>query len=117
MPDNLVNINDSISSENIYFDFLPQATPLLNFSAVKKNNTVARVEHNDVRFDGSSIPFQMQSQSWISILMLIQFFVYFYALTGELDLTGTIDGNTLTTKSEGYGIYGRETHYMEFIKQ
>ncbi len=80
MPDNLVNINDSIVSENVYFDFLPKEKSLLNTNTFK-NETIGIVEHSEIRFDGSSIPFRLQSQGWISLLMLLQFFFYFYAFT------------------------------------
>ena len=85
MPDNFVHIaNDSIVLEKQYFNFIP--TTKETFSLAKNRDglftTVALPPKNQVaRTDGNPIPFAVQSQSWLALLLIFQFFVYFRAFS------------------------------------
>jgi len=82
MPNDLVHINDSIVSEDVYFNFLPTAE---NFSLLTNRDsfyiTVPPSKKYSCRAEGASIPFTMQSQGWLSLLLIFQFFIYFYAFS------------------------------------
>ena len=82
MSDNFVQItDDTIVSGNVYFDFLQ---PKERFSLLNNDScyiAVSPPKTNFPRAEGNAIPFMMQSQSWLALVLIIQFFVYFHAFS------------------------------------
>lgn len=81
MPDNFVNINDTIVSEELHFNFLPLPEKISLLNNDNYYIAVSPPKTNFPRAEGNAIPFMMQSQSWLALVLIIQFFVYFHAFS------------------------------------